>query len=66
MADTFVEVEKNGVRLVVHSTTVEAHKRHGWKVVAEGVPTPKAPGKDKAPEPPKDSSDKPPEETKGK
>lgn len=37
MADIFVEMEKDGEHLVVHPTTVEAHKRVGWKVVKEGV-----------------------------
>jgi len=55
MADIFVEMEKDGMRLVVHPTTVDAHKRAGWKVVKEGVALPpKASGKDKDAEPPKD------------
>lgn len=62
MADNFVEMEKNGARLVVHQTTVAAHKRAGWVVVKEGVSLPsKASGKDKEPEgekPPKDSDTK--------
>ena len=56
MADIFVEMEKNGMHLVVHPTTVEAHKRAGWKVVKEGVPLPKS-GKEKDAAPPKGETD---------
>ena len=62
MADIFVEMEKDGMHLTVHPTTVEAHKRAGWKVVKEGVSLPpKTSGKEKEPEgekPPKDSETK--------
>ncbi|MHB0922603.1 MAG: hypothetical protein ACYC3H_01385 [Bellilinea sp.] len=34
----FVEVEKNGEKLIVHPSTVAAHKAAGWIVVKEGVP----------------------------
>ncbi len=42
MADIFVEVEKDGEHLIVHPSTVDSHKRAGWKVVKEGVSLPKA------------------------
>jgi len=35
--DIFVEVEKDGEHLVVHPSTVDSHKRAGWKVVKQGV-----------------------------
>jgi len=37
VADIFVEMEKDGMHRQVHPTTVDAHKRAGWKVVKEGV-----------------------------
>jgi len=55
MADLFVEMEKGGVHLVVHPSTVDAHKRAGWVVVKEGVALAK--GKSEAE---KNSSEKPP------
>lgn len=33
----FVLVEKGGERLIVHPSTVEAHKAAGWAVIQEGV-----------------------------
>lgn len=54
MADLFVEMEKGGVHLVVHPSTVDAHKRAGWVVVKEGVALAK--GKSEAD---KHSSEKP-------
>lgn len=37
MSDELVLMQKDGVELEVHPTTVEAHKAAGWKVV-ESVP----------------------------
>ena len=39
MAD-FVEMEKDGVHLIVHPSTVKAHQAAGWTVVREGVSLP--------------------------
>jgi hypothetical protein len=38
----FVTVEKDGVRLEVHPSTLEAHQAAGWNVVA-GAPVDSAP-----------------------
>lgn len=58
MADLFVEMEKGGVLLVVHPSTVNAHKRAGWVVVKEGVVLAK--GKSEAEKADKHSSEKSP------
>lgn len=60
MADNiFVEVEKNGEKLVVHPTTVDAHKAAGWTVVKEGVSIKGRGSKDSDSK--DESADKPPE-----
>lgn len=45
MADIYVEMVKDGAHLVVHPTTVEAHKRAGWSIVKEGISLPNAASK---------------------
>lgn len=43
MAESFVEMVKDGEHVVVHPSTVESHKRHGWKISKENVSAPKPP-----------------------
>ena len=33
----FVEVEKDGSRLIIHPSTKQAHMNKGWRVVRENV-----------------------------
>jgi len=47
MAENFVEMVKEGVHLVVHPSTVDSHKRAGWKIEKEGLPAPKPPKEEK-------------------
>jgi hypothetical protein len=37
----FVTVEKDGMQLEIHPTTVDAHKAAGWKVIEAADPDPK-------------------------
>lgn len=46
MAETFVEVQKDGVHLIVHPSTVKSHQAAGWIVVREGASLPSKGKKD--------------------
>jgi virulence-associated protein VagC len=35
--DFFVEVEKDGSRLIIHPSTKKAHMNKGWRVVRDNV-----------------------------
>ncbi len=68
----FVIVEKDGERLIIHPSTVDAHLAAHWKVVGESdndgsKPAPKAKDKtEAAPEPPAAETPAPRPASKGK